>query len=358
MRIQSLLTSSRFAFLALAFTFVLLGAVYRVGDAKAAPDEPAVDDTSAAIAADGNYTISGPYTHENLTVFLIHGAERLKGNVLTLQEAMARKKVKVYETGDVNELAVENFGNEDVFIQSGEIVKGGQQDRVIGVDMILSAKSGRVPIESFCVEHGRWSGRGGEDVKAFSGSSASLNSKDLKMAARYTKDQSSVWNAVAKAQDKLAVSVGATVTDSRSESSLQLTLEGPALKKNVDKYVATLRNIAAGKKDVIGYAFAVNGTINSADVYGSNRLFGKLWPKMLHAAAVEAVSERGATPAEEPAKVEDVNAVLSDAEKGKGAYRESAGEARGYSFESEKNVLFETRKGDSDDWVHRSYMTK
>ena len=51
-----------------------------------------------------NYRISGPYTHKNLTVFLVHGKDLLKGHsFLTLQEALAQKKVIVCETKDVNE---------------------------------------------------------------------------------------------------------------------------------------------------------------------------------------------------------------------------------------------------------------
>ena len=51
------------------------------------------------------YRLSGPYTHKNLTIFLVHGAD-IAGNrtFLTLQEALAQKKVIVYETKDVNEL--------------------------------------------------------------------------------------------------------------------------------------------------------------------------------------------------------------------------------------------------------------
>src|SRR5688572_31326248 len=65
--------------------------------------------------------------------------------------------LRVYETSDVNELAVENISRQfDVFIQSGDIVKGGKQDRVLAVSIIIAARSGRVKIESFCVESGRW----------------------------------------------------------------------------------------------------------------------------------------------------------------------------------------------------------
>src|SRR5262245_42426794 len=59
------------------------------------------------------YTLSGAYTHENLTVFLVHGTETLKGAAyLTLEEAMQQKKVIVHETGNVNELTVENVSSD------------------------------------------------------------------------------------------------------------------------------------------------------------------------------------------------------------------------------------------------------
>src|SRR4051812_25224687 len=74
----------------------------------------------------GQYTLSGPYTHENLTVWLIHGADKLKGrSFLTLQEALEKKVVVLHETGDVNELAIENVSaDQEVYVQSGDIVKG------------------------------------------------------------------------------------------------------------------------------------------------------------------------------------------------------------------------------------------
>jgi len=43
---------------------------------------------------------------------------------------------------------------------------------------------------------------------------------------------------------------------------------------------------------VIGFAFAINGKINSTDRYASSALFKKLWPKLLKASAVEAVAEK------------------------------------------------------------------
>jgi len=40
----------------------------------------------------GDYTLSGPYTHKNLTIFVIHGTDLVSGATpLTLQEALAKR---------------------------------------------------------------------------------------------------------------------------------------------------------------------------------------------------------------------------------------------------------------------------
>src|SRR5688572_29088650 len=126
---------------------------------------------SSTLAQNG-YRISAPYTFKNLTIFLIHGKDSTaKKNIVTLQEALKMGIFKVYETSEVNELSVENISKtHDVFIQSGDIVKGGKQDRVLAISIIVPARSGRVSIEAFCVESGRWQKREGEDSQQFSSS--------------------------------------------------------------------------------------------------------------------------------------------------------------------------------------------
>lgn len=110
----------------------------------------------AASAAEAR--ISGPYESGNLSVFLIHaepatGGGSAAGAYLTLDEALATGQAAVYETGDVNELEVQNRSKDRaLFIQAGDIVKGGRQDRVLSVDLILPPGSGKTPITAFCVE--------------------------------------------------------------------------------------------------------------------------------------------------------------------------------------------------------------
>jgi hypothetical protein len=310
-------------------------------------------------AQSSNYRVSSPYTYKNLTIFLLHGKDQnKKGNVMTLQEAMERKLFVVYETSNVNELEVENLSKTmEVFIQSGDIVKGGKQDRVLAVSIIIPARSGRVKIEAFCVESGRWTKRGDEDATKFKSSNERIATKDLKIAANATRSQQEVWDSVRKAQTELGQTVGGSVAADRSSSSLQLSLENTKVVANVDEYVRNLGKIADGKTDVIGYAFAINGKINSADVYVSNDLFKKVWQKMLKASATEAVAGSRSVRLADPVKAESVKEMIDDAEKAKSSERSAAAGARLVTREDKDNVMVEARDANAV-VVHKSYVKK
>jgi hypothetical protein len=156
----------------------------------------------------------------------------------------------------------------------------------------------------------------------------------------------------------LSENVGAPVTSAESRTSLQLSLENGKVAESADEYVRKLTSAIAGKSDVIGYAFAINGQLNGADVYVSNSLFKKLWPRMLKAAAVEAVAHtRGVRVAEEPT-AGDVKGFLSDSDKAKPKERPVTGSTTVVTREEKDNVLFEARDERTKTIVHRSYIKK
>src|ERR1051325_10322878 len=290
-----------------------------------------------------NYRLSGPYTHKNLSIFLIHSRTTTTTRTfLTLQEALEQKKVVVYETKDVNELAIQNLSNQDVYVQSGDIVKGGQQDRMMAVDFIVPPKSGKMPIAAFCVEHGRWSGRGNERAAVFSSSSDSAVTRDIKLAAKVENSQGAVWENVRLAQDKLSQKVGARVNSTVSESSLQLAVENHRVQENADSYIKALCNIVNKGNDVIGYVFAINGQVNSADVYSSNALFRKLWPKLLKANAVEAIADLQKD-SFRPVSGESAKAFLREAEQARASEKQVTKRVKMVTREDDKNAFFETQ---------------
>ena len=286
-----------------------------------------------ALADDGNpYRLSDPVTFRNLAIYFVHGASRSGPVPLSLQEALATKVVTVRETGQLNELKVENTGNEAVFIQSGDIVKGGQQDRVLSVSLLLPPHSGAIPIDSFCVESGRWSARVGEDAKTFSSANAAVPSRiaKLEMAGALaptpnrttsptTAYQQEIWKSVAEVQGKLTRSLGAPVAAAKSQSSLQLALENGRLAHEQAAYIEALEPRGTEGDDIVGYVFAVNGKVNSADIYPSNGRFRKMWPKLLRASVTEAIGERDDTTAPPPAPpLADVDGFMKGRGEGQG----------------------------------------
>jgi hypothetical protein len=335
-------------------------------------------------APDGQ-RISGPLVHENLAIYFIHGKSAPGKVPLTLEEALAKNVVKVRETSNVNQLEIENLGNDEVFVQSGDIVKGGKQDRTLMVSLILPPKSGAIPIASFCVEQGRWTARGREDAKQFSTASAAVPSREMKLAmkaplpaagsadpsrlpsatanpaAETSVRQQQVWDNVQKTQTKLTGSLGTSVRSVQSGSSLQLALENEKLMDAQKGYIDALKATGERDADIVGYVFAVNGQLNSADVYPSNGLFRKMWSKLITASAIEAIGHKD-EPAGAPPSIEAVTAFLAAAESGKASEKALNAGVRLETREADKAYFFETARASSPaapaGWVHRNYLAK
>jgi hypothetical protein len=302
--------------------------------------------------------VSGPFTHENLSLFLVKaekGGSSGARRYVTLQDAISQKKAVVHETEEVNELAVENVSDQDVFIQTGDIVKGGQQDRVITNDFVLRPKSGRVSVDAFCVEQGRWSQRGRESASTFNSSREMVSSKPLKMAVGVKKDQSEVWREVGKTQADLALSTAETVTVTASASSLPLTLQSRPVEGAVKGYLKALRRVPNGSSGAIGVVVAVNGEINSADIYSSPELFAAMWPKLLKASAVEAVRLKRQEPSG-TLRADAVDAFLREAEQGAETAIDIDGRITLARRENEQQITMESR--DPQGWIHRSILKK
>jgi hypothetical protein len=342
--------------------------------------------------------VSGPVVHENLAVYFLHGKSAPGPVPLTLEEAMAKGTVTVRETSNVNQLEIENLGLEEVFVQSGDIVKGGKQDRTLMVSLVLPPKSGPIPIASFCVEEGRWSARGPEDAHKFATAAAAVPSREMKLAmkaplpaappaaappaddtpsARPVRSprtpafrspnlsnapanetgvrQQQVWDNVRRYQAKLSDKVGAQVRSALSASSLQLALENEKLVDAQKRYIDALKAAGDGADDIVGFVFAVNGTLNSADVYPSNGLFRKMWAKLLNASAIEAIGHKD-EPNAAPPSIEQVTAFLAVAESGKASEKPLNAGVRLETREADAAYFFETARPTG--WVHRNYLAR
>jgi hypothetical protein len=293
----------------------------------------------------GEYQLSGPYAHDNLTLVLIHGEDQLKGrSFLMLAEALEQKKFVIHETQKVNELAMENLSDREVVILSGDILKGGQQDRIAQNDQIVPPKKGKLPLQVFCVERtaSRWMKPLTDEDKTFTSSPGQLCTNDLRLACRKDNDQSGVWKNVMGAQDKLTANLKVDVKAKESDSSLALSLQVKAVEEAIGKYVGKLSALLDNKADVVGYAFAINGKVLSADVYGSPALFRKVWPRLLRASAIEAVTELTKEKKFPAQNVQAFATFMEEANKGKVTSQDAAKGLRQTTNDAARVLRFET----------------
>jgi len=323
------------------------------------------------------YRLSGPHARGNLAIYLLHDPSAPAGDLgcLSLEEGLRSGAVKVTEKAggaEVNELQIENAGEKPVYLQAGDTVKGGQQDRTIAVDVVLPAKSGKRAIEAFCVEPGRWSVRdqAGPSTLAYAGASFALAdfptpvaTREQKLAVRLSKSQEDVWSAGKAVNEDLKAKVVSASSGGRGpavaeepKNSFVEAVEDPAVAKKVDEIVAGLSTILDGNADAVGAAFCINGKLQNIEVYTAAGLFRKLWPKLLRAAAVEAFAKAGKGEAPKPPAESELKGVLSalEGQKGRAEVRPEGPTVR--IFERDHAVLFDTESGGR--LLHHQVLTK
>ncbi len=99
---------------------------------------------------EGDWRLLDPVTYENISVFpVVSSYSQDTSPFLTLEEGLSTGDVAVREQGS---------SKRPLLLLAGELVSGGKQDRVIGKDRIVPAGASPLPLDVFCVEHGRWTG--------------------------------------------------------------------------------------------------------------------------------------------------------------------------------------------------------
>jgi len=248
------------------------------------------------IVAGRKFTLSTPVNYKNLQIFMIEG-ECNADNVeyVPLKKAMEKKWVEIKETSEVNELEITNLSDKVIFINAGDIVRGGKQDRTLTYDMIIGPHSKNEKLASFCVESGRWKKRGQENVDKFESNKNMLSSRKLKIASKKDNNQQKVWKSVADQQEKLSHNVShysnkeVNVKSGESSSSLELTLGNDDLIKMRKTYKQQFENLI--RERTLGFAYAINGELYAIELYNNKQLFADLFDKLLEAAIVEAIAE-------------------------------------------------------------------
>jgi hypothetical protein len=284
---------------------------------------------------DMDWQVLAPVSYKNLTIFPIRGADRAGADAyVTLDEGTKVGNVVITEKGtqaasrritrgqanaanrvpqqqavsynegaSVNELALVNKSGKKLLLLAGEVIVGGQQDRIVQEDRIIPPVSVPIALNVFCVEHGRWTprntsygggGAGGgggsaprmapapEGAPAKFSSLGAVAHPKLRGAAQDSKQQSAVWSEVHANNAKLGTS--------NNTDTYQEVYASKRVGAQLDDYVRTLEREVM-QPGVVGVVVARNGKPIWADIFASQRLFAAYWPKLLKSYAVDALGD-------------------------------------------------------------------
>ncbi len=211
---------------------------------------------------------------------------RLLGAEEQLEQVQVQDQVLVGAGGaTVGTLVIQNTGNKAILVLAGTVVKGGKQDRQVGQDFVVGPKQ-TVPVDAFCVEHGRWDAqREGEATGGQFGSVGILANRSVRMAGQYKKDQGKVWENVAK--------VNNDNSKSAATGTLMATMDDPEVKARMERLTAAAIKAMDALPDhtrVAGLAYAVDGRVHGARWFVNHDMYLKFRPVLLSTMAMEAIT--------------------------------------------------------------------
>jgi hypothetical protein len=293
-----------------------LGGLAFVGSVPSSPAAPASH-------PEGEWRLLDPVTYENISIFpVVSSQSQDTSSFLTLEEGLATGEVTVAEQGaqilqrsrdgrpiyfpqptgaSVNQLVLINRSKRPLLLLAGELVSGGKQDRVIGKDRIVPVGAPPLPLDVFCVEHGRWTGN-----SQFAAAKTIVH-PSVREKAAVDQKQTEVWDAVrsgttvkaAPAVPPAQISTysiqGAIAGNGRTEAYEKI-YESQAVGVSIDDFVNEVQRrfaqATSGLKNerVVGVVVAYGGEVAWSDIFASGDLFDHYWRKLLRSYAVEALT--------------------------------------------------------------------
>ncbi len=190
-------------------------------------------------------------------------------------------------SAEVGTLVIENKGSVPVFVLAGTVVKGGKQDRQIGQDFIIGPLA-TVPVDAFCVEHGRWSDqRQGAATGGKFSTLKQLANAEVRTAAQYERDQGKVWSKVSEVNKALKKS-------SASDSLLASLDDGEIAKERavLARRVLAQLDAVSPTGSVVGFGYAIGNKVKGVRWFINNQVFSSFREVMANTAAIDAITAR------------------------------------------------------------------
>jgi hypothetical protein len=187
----------------------------------------------------------------------------------------------------VGTLEIVNDSDLAILVCAGTVVKGGNQDRQIGQDFIITAHS-KVPVDAFCVEQGRWTAtRAGQATGGQFVATGVVAAKGVRASAQYAKNQSAVWENVGLANAALGKSPRtSTFLASIEDDDPEVLERRQRVEEALRAALTSEGRDPAGAP--VGFAYAVNGEPVTVRTFAHPRILRAQLPAFLKTMTIEA----------------------------------------------------------------------
>lgn len=204
--------------------------------------------------------------------------------LVTFAEALQKNKIKLqemqYEKGaDVNWLQVTNHSKQTVLVQSGEIVSGGKQDRMVGeTKFIAPGKTDFIHV--YCIEKRRW------DDKPKEFAAQGIANSELRKIMDVSGRQHEVWKEIDKQY---------TTNKKTSETFSYLQLYKDSLRADTAYIHYFMQKCQATDSAFAGFIFITADRIMSCELFASPELTSTLFSNLL-ASYIHSAITHGSAP--------------------------------------------------------------
>ena len=263
-------------------------------------DTPAIlsekKSTGLSLVADAN----PEWQYENLRIYPVVAEPSVAAiqanlqHLKTLEEGMSTPGFRITELKQfgrtreqsVNALTVQNKSQDTIFLMSGDVVTGGNQDRVIAQDQVVAPGTVR-NIDVFCVEKGRWhyddptASENEKNIYAFKGY-YNVASPQVRSAVQRSGNQNEVWNAVAK-----VTSANQAESGTHTYAALETANEA---KNKRDAYLRYFAGKPEHLANMVGMVVVCGDQVLGVDIFGHPDLFRRQYDALMHGYVAEAAT--------------------------------------------------------------------
>jgi hypothetical protein len=231
-----------------------------------------------------------PWIYKNLKLIPIRFKQKdpvlpaelsIDPNLISLSDAMQKRMIKVKEIkynggSDLNLLEVVNTSRSPILVNSGEMLSGGKQDRMVGETKLIPPGKEKHYLKVFCIEKGRW------DNKPRAFKHRGRASAELRKTMDLSNRQAKIWKNIDSSSASL---------NKKLEMGAFLKLFNDSLRTDTGYINFFTKRYRQTDSLYAGFVAVTGNQIISCELYTSTKLANSSFREMLNSFVFSAVTK-------------------------------------------------------------------